>query len=178
MGFHGGLAGGAGEGVGGEALSRADLADTGEHVVEESADVFLFDGGGDRVQFDRVASEGLDLEPDVLEFVQVAGDVRHVGGRQLDGDRHQEFLRERAVDAVQDALEEDAFVRRVLVDQHESAGDRRHDVGVFQHAEQTQSGAAEIGRGGVLRHETEIGTRLVFGRIRLLFGRDRQFGVL
>ena len=172
--FDRGLACGAGKGVCGKALSGAEFADPGEHVLEESADIFLLDGGGDGVQLDGVASEGLDLESDVFKFAEIADHIGHVGGGKLDGDRHQKPLRERAVDAVQDALEKDAFVRGMLVDQDEAAGNGRHDVGVFEDTEQTESRTAEVGDGSVLRHEPEVGARFIFRCIRRRFGRDRQ----
>ena len=158
-GLDGGAAGeGPAEAVGGgEALEVGGLG-FGDDFAEVGGGVDAAEGRGDGAEQPGGGAEGSDVEAEALEIVGVGGDPVAFLGAEFDAGWIEELLGG-GVGGVAEALEEDAFVGGVLVDEIEAAGPGGDDVGAVDLAERTHDGGAEAGGGLCMVVGWDVGGR-------------------
>ncbi len=71
-----------------------------------------------RLHRDGARAERFDLEAVAIQFIGNLGEDRHLAGRQLDDQRHQQLLplRRFGQALLADSFEQDALVRHMLID--------------------------------------------------------------
>jgi len=116
------------EAQGGHAVARgANLVDD---VVEERLGIVAFQKDGEGVDLEGVASEGLCGKAEFVEGLEVAADEIKIARREVDHDGGEEPLRGHALGfhATFHFLEEDTFVRGVLIHEDETLLSLEEDV--------------------------------------------------
>ena len=173
-GHAGGDAAAAGLGVFGLLVAVGDGEDFFEHAFE--FDAFETYGGG--LDGEGAGAEGLGFEAVAVELFGDLGEGDHLGGEEVDEERHEEAL---ALDLLgvalaEDFFEEDALVGDVLVDDPEAFFVGGEDEGVAELAEGLEGG--EGGEGvGLLRGGGFVGWRSACARsLRGWSGRRRRIG--
>ena len=141
----GGDAAAAGFGVFGLLVAVGDGEDLFEHAFE--FDAFEADGGG--FDGEGAGAEGFGFEAVAVELVGDLGEGDHLGGEEVDEERHEEAL---ALDLLgvalaEDFFEEDALVGYVLVDDPEAFFVGGEDEGVAELAEGFEGGEGGEGVG-------------------------------
>ena len=158
-GLDGGSAGeGPAEAVGGgEALEVGGLG-FGDDFAEIGGGVDAAEGRGHGAEQPGGGAEGSDVEAEALEIVGVRRDPVAFLGAEFDAGWIEELLGG-GVGGVAEALEEDAFVGGVLVDEIEATGTGGDDVGAVDLAERTHDGGAEAGGGLCMVVGWDVGRR-------------------
>ena len=103
--------------------SRAGLGGRSAPALREHAlQLAAFEADGRGLDGERARAEGLGFEAVALEFVGDLGEGDHLGGREVDEQRHEQTLAVHALDfaLAQDFFEEHALVGDVLVDDPEA----------------------------------------------------------
>ena len=141
----GGDAAAAGFGVFGLLVAVGDGEDLFEHAFE--FDAFEADGSG--LDGEGAGAEGFGFEAVAVEFFGDLGEGDHLGGEQVDEQRHEQAL---ALDLLgvalaEDLFEEDALVGYVLVDDPEAFFVGGEDEGVAELAEGLEGGEGGEGVG-------------------------------
>ena len=129
-GHAGGDAAAASLGVFGLLVSIGNGQDLFEHLFE--FDTFEADGSG--FEGESARAEGLGFEAVAVEFAGDLGEGDHLGGKEVDEERHEEAL---ALDLfgvalAEDLFEEDALVGDVLIDDPEALFVGGEDEGVVE----------------------------------------------
>ena len=136
-----------------------------DHLAQASFGVEVRVRVGHRVRDDRVASKPVDLEAGAGEHPEQRFDVPVLGGRQGQRDREEKALAGLATlaEGVHQLLEEDAFVRGVLVDHQDAPAHLDEDVRLVQLPETGRlhrvllGGGRRPGRcGGSAREERDL----------------------
>ena len=141
----GGDAAAAGFSVFGLLVAVGDGEDLFEHAFEFAA----FEAYGGGFDGEGAGAEGFGFEAVALEFFGDLGEGDHLGGEEIDEQRHEEAL---ALDLfgvalAEDLFEEDALVGYVLVDDPEAFFVGGEDEGVAELAEGLEGGEGVEGVG-------------------------------
>ena len=169
----GGDAAAAGFGVFGLLVAVGDCEDFFEHAFE----FYAFETYGGGFDGEGAGAEGLGFEAVAFELVGDLGEGDHLGGKQVDEQRHEEAL---ALDLLGFALaenlfEEDALVGYVLVDDPEALFVGGEDEGVAELAEGLEGGEGVEGV-GLLRGCWFVGGFCWSRSLRGWSGRGRRSG--
>src|SRR5690606_34217355 len=145
VGAHAGVAGHGGEDVGHGVVEGAAGADGGElprHVGEDALVVDTHELGGDGLEGEARAAEGLELESELAQRVQVFDEQARVADPRLHDHREEEWLAGglAALPRLAQTVEGEALVGGVLIEDHQPSLPLTHQVGTGELADVAQRG--------------------------------------